>query len=997
MPGRSIYNHTRLINIIEEACEIEEINGYVIALDQEKAYDKIDHNYLWLALQAFNLPNKMIERIRRIYESANTQIVLNGHKGENYKVGRGARQGDPMSCIIYNLAIEPLAIAIRETNLTGIRFSQNIQRVLTKVYADDTALTLHENDDIETIRSAIKLFCLASTARFNDNKEEIMAVGTKEFREEFSATRTMKCGHIAPETTRIIDPQNPMRMLGAWHGNKGIIKDQWKRILEKQQNIMDMWSKSRPTFRARILLLKALIQSRAMYLSTVNGMPKDVEKEMTKQMSDFFWKGRKPQMTWEQLCQPIKKGGMDAPSLELRNKAIDIMWLKAFFTEPKPAWAEIGHYLINKYTIRKQKDAIDSWPLQKSDISIQKLPKILQKIITIAKQINLGISPALPSETLRQGMPAIFHIAANQNYYRNTECLTQTHRIKTVKDLQTFIQKEYTDVILDKSKQGRTCKSPEKCNKKAKDLLEKCLPAKWTPGEGTSHDDLNHTPKRIKRFQERSFKKKDITFNPDIYSGDNKWKEIRIFRTGSHQTWPARNKKDGHKLKGIIGDNPAMITPRKSQGLRKSTKRKKKRKTKTIYTDGSAFRNGATNAEAGLGIWIENEEDKNKTIKLALPCPTSQKAELAAILVALRENKKSKLKIRTDSTSAIQGILNLSRDWEDKGWHRVENADLYKAILSELRQRSSTCSLKWVKGHNGTKGNEQADKLAEQGLESTIEFNEKDLIFNPNYLEDGARLSKITMKTAYEMIIDRKENKKWSTTARHKRIESILEDFENETTFGPTKELLHTSTWKLLDMPNNIKDFIWKAQRNMLKCGQLFLNWGGDWANKAWCKCGALETPEHIILKCPQGEQTYIWKEIKTMLKKANCTEWNISWNNILAASCLPAALYLSESPNLKEAQYKTSAFIQIILYTTWHIWKTRCKRVIDNKETNQDEETKTLLNEIKKQIQLEWHTVDKLPIKRKAKKISKLTETWIATDIFTITESGHNISWKIT
>jgi hypothetical protein len=39
-----------------------------------------------------------------------------------------------------------------------------------------------------------------------------------------------------------------------------------------------MWAKTRPSLQGKELILKALIQSRALYLATVNGIPKDILK-----------------------------------------------------------------------------------------------------------------------------------------------------------------------------------------------------------------------------------------------------------------------------------------------------------------------------------------------------------------------------------------------------------------------------------------------------------------------------------------------------------------------------------------------------------------------------------------------------------------------------------------------------------------------------------------------------------------------------------------------
>ena len=46
IPCRSIFDHIRLAQSIITYAEISETNGAIIALDQEKAYDRIHHKYL---------------------------------------------------------------------------------------------------------------------------------------------------------------------------------------------------------------------------------------------------------------------------------------------------------------------------------------------------------------------------------------------------------------------------------------------------------------------------------------------------------------------------------------------------------------------------------------------------------------------------------------------------------------------------------------------------------------------------------------------------------------------------------------------------------------------------------------------------------------------------------------------------------------------------------------------------------------------------------------
>jgi hypothetical protein len=46
VPGRHIYDQIWLTKCIIELAEASEMCGVIVALDQEKAYNKIEHNYL---------------------------------------------------------------------------------------------------------------------------------------------------------------------------------------------------------------------------------------------------------------------------------------------------------------------------------------------------------------------------------------------------------------------------------------------------------------------------------------------------------------------------------------------------------------------------------------------------------------------------------------------------------------------------------------------------------------------------------------------------------------------------------------------------------------------------------------------------------------------------------------------------------------------------------------------------------------------------------------
>jgi len=64
-------------------------NGIVVCLDQEKAYDRIDLEYLWRTLEAFGFPATFIVKVRDLYRTATMVIRINRFVSELFNVSRG--------------------------------------------------------------------------------------------------------------------------------------------------------------------------------------------------------------------------------------------------------------------------------------------------------------------------------------------------------------------------------------------------------------------------------------------------------------------------------------------------------------------------------------------------------------------------------------------------------------------------------------------------------------------------------------------------------------------------------------------------------------------------------------------------------------------------------------------------------------------------------------------------------------------------------------------
>jgi hypothetical protein len=293
IPGRSIVDQIKLVESIINHAEHESEGGAVVALDQEKAYDKIRHDYLWRTMERANFPNHFTKIIRSLYENAYTSVMVNGEKSTRYRVTRGVRQGDPISCLLFNLAIEPLAQMIRASDLKGYKCPGRMDRIIAALFADDTTVCLSKEDRFEDLEEILSTWCKASGAKFNKGKTQIIPIGPLAYREEVLRDRKLNPTHPElPQHIAISKEGEAIRILGSWQGNVTDQPSIWAPTIEKIERSLAHWDKQNPTIKGRKMVVQMTVGGMSQYLTAVQGMPKDVEEYLDKRIKNFIWAGK---------------------------------------------------------------------------------------------------------------------------------------------------------------------------------------------------------------------------------------------------------------------------------------------------------------------------------------------------------------------------------------------------------------------------------------------------------------------------------------------------------------------------------------------------------------------------------------------------------------------------------------------------------------------------------------------------------------------------------
>ena len=69
----------------------------MLKVDFQKAFDSISWDYLLSVLECMNFPRKWIVWISSMLSSSRISPLVNGSAVSPFSIGRGVRQGDPLS------------------------------------------------------------------------------------------------------------------------------------------------------------------------------------------------------------------------------------------------------------------------------------------------------------------------------------------------------------------------------------------------------------------------------------------------------------------------------------------------------------------------------------------------------------------------------------------------------------------------------------------------------------------------------------------------------------------------------------------------------------------------------------------------------------------------------------------------------------------------------------------------------------------------------------
>ena len=179
VPGRSITSNVTLLRDVLDYIEPTNESGILVSLDQEKAFDRVKHSFLFRLLEHLGFGPSFIKWVHTLNTGANMRIILNGYLSGKIELKRGVRQGDPLSPLLYVLCVEVLASQIRSFPfISGFLLpGAGDAHFRVRQYADHTTTFLKNISSLVQLFNLVSIYERGLGAKLNRSKTEAMWLG----------------------------------------------------------------------------------------------------------------------------------------------------------------------------------------------------------------------------------------------------------------------------------------------------------------------------------------------------------------------------------------------------------------------------------------------------------------------------------------------------------------------------------------------------------------------------------------------------------------------------------------------------------------------------------------------------------------------------------------------------------------------------------------------------------------------------------------------------
>lgn len=328
----SFHNVRRLFDILYSPTTSDNPE-LVISMDAEKAFDRVAWPYLFYTLKCFGFGDTLISWIKLLYTSPLACVRTNNDYSDYFSLNRGTRQGCPLSPLLFAIAIEPLAVALRASQMLGI--SRGGMEHKLSLYADDLLVFLSSPDkSIPIVLTVLKEFGQISGYKLNLHKSELVTVNAAAIAHPLSEL---------PFRTSL----EHFKYLGVCvtKNYSELFERNFSPLLARLSQDIHRWSLLPLSLAGRINCIKMNVLPKFLYLFQCIPifLPKHFFHSLDSVISQFIWNKSTPRIKKDILQKPKQLGGLALPNFLLYYWAANIRTILYWChtSSQPPSWLQV--------------------------------------------------------------------------------------------------------------------------------------------------------------------------------------------------------------------------------------------------------------------------------------------------------------------------------------------------------------------------------------------------------------------------------------------------------------------------------------------------------------------------------------------------------------------------------------------------------------------------------------------------------------------------------
>ena len=333
--------------------ESKDIPSIFLNVDQEKAFDRVSHDYLLDCLKFFGFGEKFCRWIKILYTNIHSKVLINGFTTPKIDIKRSVRQGCPIAPLLYICVIKTLLINIRKSKtIEGIKCPCSPGRHLLSAFADDTGFFLSNSYSVGRVLHKFDNFGKVSGSKVNKIKTEGMWLGRNKEN---------------VETPFGIKWVKSTKSLGIYFGHDNINSLNWVKSVDKFRKAIFANINRNSTIIGKAAFLNYIGYSKLWYKALALTIPEEnckkndntpinIKEELNYFTLGYLWgftdtignnnrkKTKKAIIAKDTLHLPKDQGGLGLIDYNLKMSAFRIILVYKYFEPNSHPWKNIVRY-----------------------------------------------------------------------------------------------------------------------------------------------------------------------------------------------------------------------------------------------------------------------------------------------------------------------------------------------------------------------------------------------------------------------------------------------------------------------------------------------------------------------------------------------------------------------------------------------------------------------------------------------------------------------------